>query len=127
MKAFRKTSSTSQLTRAQALEVIPMKSQNVKEFRLASGDLLVEYPLTMRPWIAALARRFRKTPEDNLTRKLQLDSLGTEVWEMLDGHRSVRQIIQIFAEIHRVSTKEAEISVTRFIRALGRRGLIGLR
>jgi hypothetical protein len=45
---------------------------------------------------------------------------------MVDGSRSVRQIIQIFAETHRLENREAEVSVTRFIRELGQRGLLGL-
>ena len=127
MKVFKKPSPPSQLTRGQALEFTPVKSRKVKEFRVGTEAVLIEYPLTMRPWISALARRLGKTLDNTRTRKLQLDALGTEVWDMVDGRRSVRRLIQIFSETHRVSTKEAEISVTRFIRELGRRGLIGLR
>jgi hypothetical protein len=61
------------------------------------------------------------------TKKLQLDSMGTAVWDLVDGSRSVRRIVQIFAEAHRLENKEAEVSVTSFIRELGQRGLIGLR
>jgi hypothetical protein len=127
IKAFKKTSPPTQLTRRQALELTPVKNTNIKEFRLESGDLRIEYPLAVRPWITTLARHLGKTVDPTRLRKLQLDALGTEVWDMLDGCRSVAQIIQIFSDRHRVSTKEAEISVTRFIRELGRRGLIGLR
>jgi hypothetical protein len=126
MKVFKKTSPQGQLTRAQALEFTPVKSPKFKESRLGTGHVLIEYPLTVPPWISALARRMGKTLDRTRTRKLQLDALGTEVWDMVDGRRSVRQIIHLFSETHRVSTKEAEISVTRFIRELGRRGLIGL-
>jgi hypothetical protein len=35
-------------------------------------------------------------------------------------------MIQIFAETHRLEKKEAEVSVTQFIRELGQRGLLGL-
>lgn len=59
-------------------------------------------------------------------KKLQLDALGTEVWDLIDGRRSVRKIIQRFAETHRLHPREAEVSVTRFLRELGKRGLIGL-
>jgi hypothetical protein len=52
--------------------------------------------------------------------------MGTAVWDMVDGYRSVRRIVQIFAETHRLDNKEAEVSVTSFIRELGQRGLLGL-
>lgn len=126
MKLFRKTSRKSLLTRAQALAYTPVKSIQIKEVRLETGDVLLEYPLTMRPWIAALAKRLGMPQNRTATRKLQLDALGTAVWDLVDGNRSVHQIIQVFAGIHRLQFKEAEVSVTHFIRELGRRGLIGL-
>ena len=126
MKVFRKASGKSPLTRAQALAYTPVKSLQLKEARLETGEVLLEYPLTMRPWIAALAKRLGMPQNRTATRKLQLDALGTAVWDLVDGNRSVHQIIQVFAGIHRLQFKEAEVSVTRFIRELGRRGLIGL-
>jgi hypothetical protein len=61
------------------------------------------------------------------TKKLQLDVLGTSVWDLVDDKRSVGRMIQIFAETHRLENREAEVAVTRFIRELGNRGLLGLR
>jgi len=52
--------------------------------------------------------------------------VGTSVWDLVDGKRSVRMIIQIFAKAHRLENREAEVSVTSFIRQLGQRGLLGL-
>ena len=56
-----------------------------------------------------------------------LTHIPTEVWGLLDGKRSVRELIAVFADRHRMHPKEAEFSVARFLRELGRRGLIGLR
>ena len=126
MKAFKKKPAGSLLTRDESLEFTPVKNLQIKEVRLKTGDVQIEYPLAMRPWIAALARRLG-APQDRVrTRKLQLDALGTAVWDLMDGERSVRQIIKAFAATHQLQTKEAEVSVTRFIRELGKRGLIGL-
>ena len=88
--------------------------------------MVLEYPLTVRPWLAALARRFGGPRDAVQTKKLQLDAMGTAVWDLVDGHRTVRRIIQIFAKTHRLDKKEAEVSVTSFIRQLGQRGLVGL-
>ncbi|UCD80099.1 MAG: PqqD family protein [Desulfobacterales bacterium] len=87
----------------------------------------MEYPLTVRPWMAAMAKRFGRPTDRVYTKKLQLDALGTAVWDLVDGKRSVRRIVQIFAETHRLEKKEAEVSVTSFIKQLGQRGLLGLR
>ena len=94
---------------------------------LDSGDIVLSYPVTLRPWMAKWARRFKGSASQTGTRKLQLDSLGTEVWKMIDGNRTVRDIVEAFAGSHRLGKREAEMAVTQFLRDLGKRGLIGLR
>ena len=126
MKVFRKKPRASHLSRAEALEYTPVKSSQISEIRLESGEVIIEYPLNVRPWIAAVARRLGGPQNRKQTKKLQLDAMGTSVWDLVDGERSARMIIQIFAKTHRLENKEAEVSVTSFIRQLGQRGLIGL-
>ncbi len=127
MKVFRKSKPKPRLSRTAALECCPAKSIDVTELRLDSGDVILEYPLTVRPWLASLARRLGGPSDTSQTKKLQLDAMGTAVWDLVDGRRSVRRIIQIFAKQHRLDNKEAEVSVTSFIRELGKRGLVGLK
>jgi hypothetical protein len=126
MIVFKKKKSEGQISRTAALKCRPAKSLHLTESRLESGEVLLEYPLTVRPWLAAVARRLGKSGEVMQIKKLQLDAMGTAVWDLVDGHRSVRRIVQIFAETHRLDNKEAEVSVTSFIRELGQRGLLGL-
>ena len=126
MKVFSKKPRESHLSRAAALEYRPAKSLHITESRLESGDVFLEYPLTVRPWLAAVAKRLGKSRDVVQIKKLQLDAMGTAVWDLVDGHRSVRRIVQMFAEAHRLDNKEAEVSVTSFIRQLGQRGLLGL-
>ena len=126
MRVFRKKSGANQLSRTEALKYTPVKSLQITETRLESGEVIIEYPLAVRPWIAAVARRLGGNHDRKLTKKLQLDALGTSVWDLVDGRRSVGSIIRIFAKTHRLENKEAEVSVTSFIRQLGQRGLLGL-
>jgi hypothetical protein len=115
------------MTRQEALAYKPVKSPHVAEIRMDTGEVVLEYPLAVRPLVAAVARRLGKSQEDLVQiKKLQLDALGTSVWDLVDGKRSVRRMINIFAETHRLDKKEAEVSVTQFIRELGQRGLLGL-
>ena len=69
----------------------------------------------------------KKTPEIHRARKLQLDILGTCVWDLVDDNSTVMDIIAAFAELHQLYHKEAEISVIQFLRELGRRGIIGMK
>ncbi len=127
MKVFRNRHRKSPPSRSQALDCRPAKSLHIAETRLETGEVLLEYPLAVRPWIAAVAKRLGGATDRVHTKKLQLDAMGTAVWDLLDGNRSVRRIVRIFAETHRLENKEAEVSVTSFIKQLGQRGLLGLR
>lgn len=127
MKVFKNRHRQSPVSRSQALDCRPAKSLHIAETRLENGEVLLEYPLTVKPWIAALARRFGGPTQPVHTKKLQLDAMGSAVWDLVDGNRSVRRIVQIFAETHRLENREAEVSVTTFIKQLGQRGLLGLR
>ena len=126
MRVFKKKSRVNSISRSQALAHTPVKSLQITEVRLETGEVLIEYPMAVRPWIAAVAKRLGGKQNRVQTKKLQLDALGTSVWDLVDGNRSVKRIVRIFAETHRLENREAEISVTQFIRELGRRGLIGL-
>lgn len=115
------------LDRQEALALTPVKSRQIEETRLASGNFLIRYPAaTTGPRLTALLNKIGRTPQVRM-KKIQLDGLGSEVWQLIDNRRSVRGIINYFAEKHRLPVREAEVSVTQFIRTLGRRGLIGLK
>jgi hypothetical protein len=122
-----KAPSASTLSRREALACIPVKNRNVREQRLENGDVVVVYPMMVRPWMETLARWLGADATPPRTAKLQLDRLGSAVWVMLDGQTSLQRIAAAFSETHRLERKEAEVAVTQFIRELGRRGLIGLR
>ena len=127
MRVFKKKSKGSQVSRDDALNSIPVKNTRVSESRLDGGEILIHYPIKMRPWIAPIVKRFGGSRDEIRYRKLQLDEMGTEVWTLIDGNRSVSRIIQEFARAHQLQTREAEVAVTQFMRELGRRGVIGLR
>jgi hypothetical protein len=115
------------ITRSEALNVIPVKSVEIEEIQLETGEVLLRYSLKVRPWASMLIRWFGRESDSVQKKKLQLDVLGTAVWRLLDGDRSVREVIQLFSDQHQLHPKEAEVSVTQFLRELGKRGIIGLK
>lgn len=127
MKFLKKRAPTPQVSRIDAFESIPVKNMHLEEECLASGEILVRYPTTLRPFLAGLIKRLGGPHPRVQIRKLQLDELGTEVWGLIDGRRTVREIIETFAGTHQVQTREAEMAVTQYIRDLGKRGLVGMR
>jgi hypothetical protein len=127
MDWLRKKRSAVMRTRREALACVPVKNRHVREQRLESGETVVVYPITVRPWMGALARWIGTSGSPPRTAKLQLDRLGSAVWALLDGRTSLQGIAAAFAESQRLERKEAEVAVAQFIRELGRRGLVGLR
>jgi len=127
MRVFKKKSKDVPISRADALDRIPVKNIQITEARLETGEVVISYPVTMRPFFAGLVKRFGGPEVQIQMKKLQLDELGTSVWDMINGKFSVRQLVERFAKTHQLEAREAEVSVTQFIRELGRRGLIGLR
>ncbi len=126
MGLFRKQKAPA-LTREQALSCIPVKNNVVDWQIIDSGFVQIEYVLLLKPFLLSIFKRFDTSRSTPPTRKLQLDALGSQVWQLIDGRRSTGDLIEEFARIHRISVPEAEQSITAFLRELGRRGLIALR
>ena len=114
-------------TKNDALLCIPEKNTGVEEIFLDTGDLILSFQVRYKAFFMRLQRILRTNPQKTFTRKIQIDRLGIDVWSLLDGKKDVRTIIKAFATLHRLDDKEAEISVTLFLRSLGEKGLIRIR
>ncbi len=112
---------------SEALAYYPVKNNNVFEVELETGEIVLTYPLILRPWFLNLARRIGLQSEEPLTRKLQLDEIGSLTWTLLDGKRTVLDLVNLLCRRYNLNGREAEVAMTGFLRELGRRGLIGLR
>jgi len=127
MKLFKPKVQTDTLSRAESLACIPQHLPGIEWQHTKQGNVLIEYPLSINPFFLQIARRFKKEPQTKLTKKLQLDALGSSVWLMIDGEGDVKTIIEKFAENSGLSRQEAEQSITTFFLQLGRRGLIAMK
>jgi len=115
------------LAKVDALLCIPEKNALVEETFLDSGDLILSYQALYKPFFIKIQKLLQKNPKKRFHRKIQLDSLGVDVWSLVDGIKNVKDIIEEFALLHTLNYKEAEISVTLFLRSLGEKGLIGIK
>lgn len=109
------------LTRAQCLQATPRISGGVHLERTPAGEpvLLVERQ------VSEDSSRFgRKMFGKMGPRQLILDDLGTYVFGLIDGERTVREISSRFAEEHSLHPREAETSVTAFLNLLVQRNAI---
>ncbi len=128
MKLFKsKVLPENSLNRTESLACIPQLLPGIDWQQTEKGEILIKYPLSIKPFFLQIARRFKKEPQTRLTKKLQLDTLGSSVWLMIDGESDVKTIIEKFADDSGLSRQEAEQSITTFLLQLGRRGLIALK
>ena len=114
-------------TRAEAFAYCPVKNREVLEEKLEGGAMVLTYPLVIRPWLAGIAQRLGLQSSEPLTRRLELDEMGSLTWSLLDGKRTVLDVVDFLCRRYKLNRREAEVATTGFLRELGKRGLIGLR
>ncbi len=56
-----------------------------------------------------------------------LNESGTQVWELLDGDRSLDQVIDMFIDVYDVEREQAEKDIKAFLSTLAEKKLIDLR
>ena len=56
---------------------------------------------------------------------VQLDEVGSFVWELCGGEHTVEDIVRITAKQYRMNRREVEVSVTTYLQMLAERRYIG--
>lgn len=88
-----------------------------------SGLMLLKVPRRSDRWGNFVARWF-KLPDH---KKIELDEIGSDVWEWCDGKSGVGEISKKISAKYRLNTRQSEASVTAYLKMLAERRLIGLR
>ena len=60
------------------------------------------------------------------TRVVRLDRVGSQVWALCDGTRTVEEVVEAFAARHRLTFHEARVAVTGYLRQLVHRGALAM-
>lgn len=71
-----------------------------------------------------IVAKVMKLPDD---RGLELDEIGSDVWEMCDGSTNVEAISRAISIQYRLNRRQAETSVTAYLKQLAERRLIAVR
>ncbi|MFM7321175.1 MAG: PqqD family protein, partial [Armatimonadota bacterium] len=114
-------------SRARTLGARPVRNTLVEwERRPADEDrpsvVLLRVPRRADRFGNLVARWFRLPSH----RRIELDTIGSDVWEACDGARSVEGITRLVCEKYRLNRRQGETSVTAYLRLLAERRLIGL-
>ena len=99
----------------------PVRNQAV-EWRV-EGERTLLVLQRRRDWVGRLLATFFAVPKE---RQIELDAVGSYVWQNCDGHHTVAELIAALARKHKLDRKEAEVSLTTFLRLLGKRKLIAI-
>ncbi len=112
--------------RKHALACIPMRNPECREEHKEEG-ILLRYTVQAKPWLRKIFKSAAGRDPEIIHKKLQLDAMGSSVWQVIDGSKSVLTISRDFQKQHQLGPREAEISVSEFIQQLGKRGLVALK
>lgn len=114
------------MSRQQALSCVPVKVSSIQEIRSENQTVVISFVEPLHPVLSAIRRTFGKAPEGRI-RKIELDAMGTSVWDWIDGVSTVSDLAIRFSERYGVLQQEAELSVSQFLRDLGKRGIVVIR
>ena len=108
---------------ALTLEAIPYVNRTMELTSRKDGSALASVPIRKpRFMVPPLSWILPFSSE----RRVQLDRLGVALLALCDGRRTVEAVIEKFAEDHRLTFRESQLSVMQFLRQLTDRGIVAL-
>lgn len=108
-------------SREKVFHLRPVRNDAIEWETNEEGEALLRIPLR-RDRMGRFVRFWFRLPE---TRAVQLDEVGTFVWRLCDGTRSVDAIVRQTGQQYKMNRREVEISVTTYLQILAERRLIG--
>ncbi len=107
-------------SRRQWLALRPLRNPQL-EWRDEDGTVILEIK-RVKNWKTQMLNLLIPIPSEHT---VELDRIGTDVWRLMDGSRTIGQIARELASEHQIEKREAEVSLQQFFKELGRRGYIG--
>lgn len=109
--------------RKDALSARPVRNTLVRWEKTEDDEVRLFIPMR-KDRMARFMSRIMKIPDSD--KQIILDEIGGDIWEMCDGKKDLNTIINSVVRGHKLTRREAEISVTAFFRMLAQRNLIAL-
>jgi len=112
-----------EVSRRQSLASVVVPNEAIPVTRGSNG--LVSFEVTFAP-SPLLDRAARFLGGSTASRKIELDEVGTFVWDMCDGETTIREMIDRMSEEYTLNRREAEVSLTAFVKMLAGRQLVAV-
>ena len=103
------------------LMCIPVKNPAVSWEKSEKGEITIKVKLP--PSKPGLLSGFVKEPTE---KKYVLDEVGSYVWELIDGKRTIGEMAELIAKQFKLHRREAQASLLAYLQLLAQRGLIRL-
>ena len=119
-KAKKKPDKRPQASAWEVLQSVPFRNESMSVTRGRDGGVLASIPMR-RP-------RFLVPPLSWILpysshKRVSLDRMGAMVLDLCDGKRNVENIIEKFAADHKLTFRESQLLVMRFLQHLVQRGV----
>jgi hypothetical protein len=108
------------LSRDHALEARPVRNPALVWEELDSGEVKITLP-RRADVVGKLLSAVFYIPK---SRPISLDVVGARVWKLADGEHTVRDMVDALMDEHKLHRREAEVSLTEFLRMLGKRNMV---
>ncbi len=99
----------------------PIRNDLLGWARDSQDNIVVTIP-RQKGWKARLLSLIFHVPKE---KKIELDEIGSQVWEMSDGQNTVEDIIEGLGQRYKLNRKESEVSLLAYLKTLGKKGLVG--
>lgn len=107
-------------TREDIRRAVPKKRAEV-EARSDGEVTVLRVPLAQRRGLVGWAARKSNSPTQH---EIELDEVGSFVWGLCDGKRSLAGIASKLSKHYKITIHEAEVSLLDFVDSLRRRGCL---
>lgn len=109
------------LTREQAFQAWPVRNPALQVHTADDGIVTIELP-RRKDWMGGVLGAVFSVPQ---SKPVQLDEVGSFVWERCDGEHTVSDIVTELVDEYKLNRREVEVSLTQYLQTLGKRGMVG--
>jgi len=109
-----------QVSREQAFQARPVRNPELK-WRVNDEECIEVVIPRRRDRMGRIMGWLFAVPE---SRPVALDEVGTHIWGLCDGEHTVGDLMDALCEEYNLGRREVEVSLTEYLRMLGKRGMI---
>ena len=115
------------ISRDEFLRLKPVRNPALRWEKNEKGEIQLIFPLTESPGKKKASGKVlsKLLPPPPKERKIQLDAVGSIVWELCDGNATVKDISGALQEKYKMMPVEAEVSLDAYFKQLTKRALVG--